>query len=69
MNLSKRLLVCLLALVMVGAIFAGCTKEQAPEETSAPEESTESTEAPATEEATEAPATEEVIENITSNLN
>ncbi len=67
MNLSKRLLVCVLALVMVGAIFAGCTKEAAPEETSAPEVSEEVKEEAteeAKEEVVEEPVEEEVIDRI-----
>lgn len=70
MNLSKRLLVCLLALIMVGAIFAGCTKDATTDETSAPEVTEEvkeeATQEAEEEEATEEPAVEEeVIDKIT----
>lgn len=63
MKITKRLLVCIMALLLIGSIFAGCTKEAAPVETA------DETAKPAESEAVEEVATEEpvaeVVEQIT----
>ncbi|MCG8483218.1 MAG: hypothetical protein MJA31_07930, partial [Clostridia bacterium] len=65
MKFSKRLLVLLLSLVLILAVFAGCTDKEASKETSEPQKTeAKKTEPKKTEEKEEEPK-EDTIEPIT----